>query len=363
VRLAPPRHTPEESASTSMPGRSGGHREMQRPRLRRRWMAGTAILTGLGIAGAVMAIAHPFGAAPRPTETASSVYPTGLQTVTEGSISSETPVSGTLGYAGSYSVVAPSGTTQQQLMQAEEQVASAQSTLASDRTQASDGAASSDAGISEDQAQVSSDHSKLATDQATENTDCTTSPSGGACAADKQTVANDRTQLTQAENQLAVAQLSAKEGTDQANAKVNADEASLQDAESAFAAAQASAVTPGTTYTSLPAVGETVKEGQPLYAVNGLPVTLLYGGVTPWRDFQPGMSDGADVGELNADLWALGFGSGISPGNHFSAGTETAIRRWFSSPARSSSPPSPQPLVGRCSRDRASSPPVPRIPR
>ena len=39
------------------------------------------------------------------------------------------------------------------------------------------------------------------------------------------------------------------------------------------------------------------------------PVVLLYGPVAPWRAFMPGMSPGKDVAELNANLRALGYGA------------------------------------------------------
>ncbi|HSS10675.1 MAG TPA: hypothetical protein VLL25_12370, partial [Acidimicrobiales bacterium] len=47
------------------------------------------------------------------------------------------------------------------------------------------------------------------------------------------------------------------------------------------------------------------------------------------RDFRLGMDDGADVGELTANLIALGFGgSGLSQSNHFSQATADAVARW-----------------------------------
>jgi hypothetical protein len=59
-------------------------------------------------------------------------------------------------------------------------------------------------------------------------------------------------------------------------------------------------------YTKLPKPGDVVRMGQPLYWVDGEPVILLYGSVTPWRAFQSGMSDGADVEELNRALGLSG---------------------------------------------------------
>jgi hypothetical protein len=405
-----------------------------RPRLRgwhdRRLMAMGGLLAVL-VAGATLGLVRLFGSMPA-TGTGGSVYPTALEAVEEGSLSSTTSVDGTLGYAGSDTVLAPSGTTQQQLSQAQQAVAGAEAALAADekasgdaavstgestqasvtqaeeeaasthaalsgdQTAASDAAASSNQAIAQDQAavttaqtQLSDDQSilsageaSLASDQAKEAKDCAGSGSSSpACqgdqqavssdqqtvSSDEQRVTDDQAALTQAANQLADGQLSAQQSQDQWNAKLAADQAAVQDAETALSEAQgaartdlqqdadeqnakltqdelalqdavaalaqvqADAVNPGTTYTSLPSVGLKVKQGQALYSVNGIPVTLLYGGVTPWRDFQPGMSDGTDVGELNADLQALGFGTGLSPSNHFSAATDAAAKRWQAS--------------------------------
>jgi hypothetical protein len=59
------------------------------------------------------------------------------------------------------------------------------------------------------------------------------------------------------------------------------------------------------TYTSLPAAGAVVSQGQVLYAVSGTPVMLLYGSTPAYRDLAEGDA-GADVTELNTDLVALG---------------------------------------------------------
>ena len=60
------------------------------------------------------------------------------------------------------------------------------------------------------------------------------------------------------------------------------------------------------TYTSLPAAGAVVRQGQVLYAVSGTPVVLLYGSTPAYRDLTEG-DTGADVAELNTGLVALGY--------------------------------------------------------
>lgn len=81
------------------------------------------------------------------------------------------------------------------------------------------------------------------------------------------------------------------------------------------------------TYTSLPAVGQVVRDGQVLYTVDGSPVVLLYGATPAYRDLSSGMT-GADVEQLNADLVALGYASSssLSPtSDTFSSVTASAL--------------------------------------
>ena len=62
------------------------------------------------------------------------------------------------------------------------------------------------------------------------------------------------------------------------------------------------------TYTKLPAAGRVIAQGHVLYRVNDRPVVLLHGSTPAYRTLSAGAS-GPDVGELNADLVALGYGT------------------------------------------------------
>jgi peptidoglycan hydrolase-like protein with peptidoglycan-binding domain len=84
---------------------------------------------------------------------------------------------------------------------------------------------------------------------------------------------------------------------------------------------------PGT-LTWLPAVGSIVNRGDAVYEIDGRRVTLMYGGRPAWRDFVPGMTDGVDVQQLEANLRDLGFGAGLTVDQKFTGATSTAIRRW-----------------------------------
>ncbi len=61
------------------------------------------------------------------------------------------------------------------------------------------------------------------------------------------------------------------------------------------------------TITRLPAVGQVIKQGQALYDVDGSPVILMSGTTPAYRDLTSGITDGADVLQLNQDLVKLGF--------------------------------------------------------
>jgi len=84
----------------------------------------------------------------------------------------------------------------------------------------------------------------------------------------------------------------------------------------------------GGVYTWLPEPGAVIKQDQPVYSVGDVPVPLLYGSLPAYRQFDVGMSDGADVGQLTRDLIALGYGAGLTPDNHYSKATAAAVQRW-----------------------------------
>jgi hypothetical protein len=86
---------------------------------------------------------------------------------------------------------------------------------------------------------------------------------------------------------------------------------------------------PGTV-TWLPAPGTVISPGQRLFAVDGQPATLLRGPQPAWRAFAPGMTDGADVQELERDLVAGGYDPqrAITIDDHYGWATQAAVERW-----------------------------------
>jgi peptidoglycan hydrolase-like protein with peptidoglycan-binding domain len=84
---------------------------------------------------------------------------------------------------------------------------------------------------------------------------------------------------------------------------------------------------PGT-LTALRAEGATVERGQTLFRVDQRPLTLLHGTVPLYRTLAQGVSDGADVKQLEENLDALGYGADVTVDSTFTAVTAEAVRDW-----------------------------------
>ena len=82
------------------------------------------------------------------------------------------------------------------------------------------------------------------------------------------------------------------------------------------------------TVTWAPSEGATVTRGKPLLRVDGDPVTLMYGTVPYYRPLGPGVSDGADVRQLETNLRALGYGDDMTVDDEFTSATAEAVRDW-----------------------------------
>jgi peptidoglycan hydrolase-like protein with peptidoglycan-binding domain len=85
------------------------------------------------------------------------------------------------------------------------------------------------------------------------------------------------------------------------------------------------------TITRLPAEGEVLKRGAPLFEVGGAPgPVLMYGAKPAWRALRQGISDGADVRQLEANLRALGYdpGHAMRLDGHYDFATRAIVERW-----------------------------------
>ena len=80
------------------------------------------------------------------------------------------------------------------------------------------------------------------------------------------------------------------------------------------------------TLTSVAAAGSTVRRGKPLYRVDDDPVVLLYGALPAYRTLSSGVT-GADVKQLEQNLWALGY-RGFTVDRTYSSATASAVRDW-----------------------------------
>jgi Putative peptidoglycan binding domain len=253
----------------------------------------------------------------------------GTAAVVRTTLTTTVQVGGSIGYGGSYTIAAPSGTSASQVTAAQQAVTQDQQTLSADEQAGSDTSATSNQTIAADQSSISTDRSALSADQAREKKDCAgTGASSAPCSQDKQMVRQDQTTLIQAQQKLAADQLAAKTGSDQNQATVAADQVRLQADQATLSADQATATSPGTAYTWLPGVGQVIRQDQRVYSVSNVPVPLLYGPVPAYRAFYSGMSDGGDVGELTRDLIALGYGNSLARSDHYSAATAAAVGRW-----------------------------------
>jgi hypothetical protein len=306
------------STSTSTPAPAARLARWRPRRPGGRLLAGLGLL--LGVIGVAVAVTNPFAGGGSSGSSSANGAATSLATATRQSLTSQTQVDGTLGYAGSSSILAPAGTTQSDLLQAEQTAVTARAALRA-----------AQATLVADEQTLAQARAKLAADRLKAASDCrgagaAGSPSSGSgsdsgsgggsspCGTAAQAVATDEESVASAEQKVIT-----DKGT------VDADRLTLASAEQSLAAAESSATgyDAAAAYTMLPSAGTVVRRGNALYAVDGRPALLLYGRVPAWRVFRSGMSPGRDVAELNANLRALGYGGGL--GNSFTAATRRAI--------------------------------------
>jgi peptidoglycan hydrolase-like protein with peptidoglycan-binding domain len=284
-----------------------------------RWIAGAALAAGLATAGLV--VANPFEGGGGSNGFANGSA-TSLATVERTSLSAQTQVDATLGFADESTIVVPGGTPAATIEQAEQTAASARSQLETARaTLAADRKA-----LEQAQATLTADRQRVAVECSGVN--AAQSGGGGSEGAD----GGSSSPCSTAAQALATDEQNA----DASAAKVATDEQSVAAARTALAAAEASLATArasataygaSSLYTHLPDAGQVIRRDGTLFEIDGNPVVLLYGPVTPWRAFEAGMSPGRDVAELNANLRELGYGPGLSA-NEFTSETAAAIRRF-----------------------------------
>jgi hypothetical protein len=316
----------DDTRDSLPPGLSGERSSTRAPvgRARRRTLAATGL--ALVVAVVVVIVTDPFGGARTPaggvTENASA---TSLTTVRRRSLSQQTQVSGTLGYAGSASIRVPSGTAPAAVQQAVQQVSSAEAMLAT-----------AVATLASDTQALAGHQATLAAARAKEQVDCAGEGAAEAASANSSPASEDDSPSAGASSCSSDVQAvsSAQQNATGAASRVTADRSQVSSAERQLASARSSLSTARSSaalygqssmFTALPSVGQIITRGQSLYEISGQPVLLLYGSIAPTRAFAPGMAPGADVAELNANLDALGYGQGLA-GDAFTDATAAAIR-------------------------------------
>ena len=296
-----------------------------------RRVVATAAVAGARVGGAVAGVVAAATASGNGDGSAAASGTSGSVTtaaVVRTTLTNAVQVGGSIGYGGSYTVAAPSGASAQQLAPAQLAVTEDRQAVSADERAQTDGSTADNQAIAADRTNVGSASATLSSDRTTKAKDCAEKrASKAACTQDAQKLSADQAQLTQAQQQLDSARSTATLDHDQNGAKVASDTTRLQGDEATLASLQATAVNPGTSYTSLPTVGDVIRQDQSVYSVSDEPVPLLYGSIAAYRAFYVGMSDGADVGELAHDLIALGYG-GLTQSNDYSSATATAVERW-----------------------------------
>jgi hypothetical protein len=292
-----------------------------------------AAIAGAVLGGAIAAGVVAASASGNHDPTASSAGEIGgsvtSAAVVQTTLATTLQVGGSIGYDGSYSVIVPSGASTQQVAQAQEQLTQAQEALANDETMNTYGATADDQALTNAQNSVNAANAALSADETKQAQACAGhGASSPGCSQDSQKLSQDTQQLNQANQQLASAQLNADRDHTQAQTKVQSDDNQIQSARSNLTNLEVTEADSGGTYTSLPKVGDIIKEDQAVYSVSNQPVPLLYGSIAAYRAFYVGMSDGADVGQLTRDLIALGYGAGLASSNHYYSATATAVQRW-----------------------------------
>jgi hypothetical protein len=224
-------------------------------------------VAGLGLVLVALAVvlvaADPFTRAPKPSGASEDASQTSLTTVRRETLSSQTQVNATLGYAGAANIRVPTGTPPSAMQQAEEAVANSERMLETARASLPADTAT----LENTRAAVSAAREKEAIDCEADNA-AQAAGDASICASDVQTLASD------------------DQSSSGAATRLESDRASVSSAQAALAGAEASASTArasvadygqSSTFTMLPAVGQVIAQGQTLYAISGRPVVLRYG--------------------------------------------------------------------------------------
>jgi putative peptidoglycan binding protein len=83
------------------------------------------------------------------------------------------------------------------------------------------------------------------------------------------------------------------------------------------------------TLTRMAAVGDLLAAGDVAYEVDGNQrATVMIGSRPAWRTLAPGVSNGADIRQLEQNLKDLGYGAGLKVDTRWTDATTRAVKRW-----------------------------------
>jgi hypothetical protein len=147
------------------------------------------------------------------------------------------------------------------------------------------------------------------------------------CVAQSQVITEDNQALSQAKDTLREDELDGAASVTTDQEQLASDEANAVSAEQALSTAEAQETNSSTTFTALPGVGKVLRRGQSVYSLDGSAVPLFYGATPFYRALYLGEA-GPDVTELQENLIALGFRSGLRASGSFNPATESALEAW-----------------------------------
>jgi peptidoglycan hydrolase-like protein with peptidoglycan-binding domain len=298
------------------------------PRPDRRWPVLLAALMIVVLAAAAVGVVARTRAAQTKSGEAGNVPGVFLATVRRQTLESQEQVDGTLGYADSYRVV-----NQYSPPLSPAEAAKAQHAVAAAQTAYKNAVAQADYRNQVDADKVAADSSQLSQDQQKYNSDgCVGHPSTAACSQDQQAINTDQSNLTRDQQQQGADQRQGQASVDSARANLvqAQDNQATGGSGGPGSGGPAGGASGGSAQvTWLPAQGDVIDRGKPVYRVNGVPIPLLFGDEPISRKLTEGVS-GHDVQELEDNLLALGYGGSgsLEADGNFAAADTAAVKRW-----------------------------------
>ena len=287
-----------------------------------------AVLMVVVVAAAAVGVVVRTRATQSKSGEAGSVPGATLATVTRQTLESQEQVDGTLGYASNYSVV-----NQYSPPLSPAEAAKAQHAVDAAKAAYNDVVAQADYRNQVDADKVAADSAQLSRDRQKYNSDgCVSNPSTAPCITDQQTINADQSNVTRDQQQQGADQRQGQASVDSARANLvqAQDNQATGGSGGPGSGGPAGSASGGSAQvTWLPAQGDVIDRGKPVYRVNGVPIPLLFGDEPISRKLTEGVS-GHDVQELEDNVLSLGYGDSrnLKADGNFAAADTAAVKRW-----------------------------------